>query len=114
MTPAVAESAPTPVARASRSRSIAFTLPSFSGLGIQDLQTAAAGNNEDWLGAYAWVGAVTYASDSGCGGCGGDTGTDTGASSSSSCGGGCSTGQIPAAWTLLVPFGLLLGLRRRD
>lgn len=94
--------------------SLAFTLPSFSGLGIQDLQTSAAGTNEDWLGAYAWVGAVTYGSDSGCGGCGGDTGTDTGASSSSSCGGGCSTGQIPAAWTLVVPFGLLLGLRRRD
>lgn len=91
--------------------SLAFAMPNFSGIGLQDLQTAAAGSNQDWLGAYAWVGAVTYSSSSGCGGCGG--GTDTGSGSSSSCGGGCSTGDVPAAWTMLVPFGLLLGLRRR-
>ncbi len=94
--------------------SLSFALPNFSGIGLQDLQTTAAGTNQDWLGAYAWVGAVTYGSSGGCGGCGGDTGTDTGSSSASSCGGGCSTGGIPAAWTLIIPFGLLLGLRRRD
>ncbi len=93
--------------------SLAFALPSSNGIGLQDLQIAAAGDNQDWLGAYAWIGAVTYESSSGCGGCGGDT-ADTGSSSSSDCGGGCSTGEIPAAWTMVVPFGLLLGLRRRN
>ncbi len=91
-----------------------FAIPSFSGIGLQQLELAPAGTNQDWLGAYAWIGAVTYTSSSGCGGCGGsDSGGDSGASSSSSCGGGCATGGIPAAWSLVVPFGLLLGLRRR-
>ncbi|MSP57161.1 MAG: hypothetical protein EXR69_16425 [Myxococcales bacterium] len=89
---------------------LAFALPSSNGIGLQDLQMAAAGTNGDWLGAYAWIGAVTYESSSGCGGCGGTT--DSGSSSSESCG-GCSTGEVPTAWTLVLPFGLLLGLRRR-
>jgi hypothetical protein len=85
--------------------SLSFMLPSMSGIGLQDLQTAASGTNEDWLGAYGWIGAVTYGDgSSGCGGCG---------SSGSGCSGGCGTGQVPAAWSLIVPLGLLLGLRRR-
>lgn len=86
--------------------SLAFSLPSFSGIGLQDLQTGATGADQDWLGAYAWVGAVTYGDgSSGCGGCGSD---------SSGCSGGCGTGNVPAAWSLVVPLGLLLGLRRRQ
>jgi len=85
--------------------SLSFMLPSMSGIGLQDLQAAASGTNEDWLGAYGWIGAVTYGDgSSGCGGCG---------SSDSGCSGGCGTGQVPAAWSLIVPLGLLLGLRRR-
>lgn len=88
---------------------LSFALPSSNGIGLQDLQLAPAGTNQDWLGAYAWIGAVTYESSSGCGGCGGTTDSGT---SSESCG-GCSTGEVPTAWTLILPFGLLLGLRRR-
>lgn len=87
----------------------AFALPSFSGLGLQELQVAAAGTNGDWLGAYARVGAVTYgSSDGGCGGCGGD-------GKSSGCDSGCSTGGgIPTlAWALL-PLGVATLLRRRE
>lgn len=95
--------------------SLAFAIPSFSGIGLQELEVAAAGSNADWLGAYARVGTVTYSDGSGCGGCGGtgDTGTDTGSSSSSGC--GCATTNgIPNVAFALIPMGLALVLRRRE
>lgn len=88
--------------------SLAFALPNFSGLGLQDLRMEAAGSG-DWLGGYAWLGAVSYGDPSaGCGsGCGGDTG-------SSGCDSGCSTpGGVPKALGLL-PLLLAVALRRRS
>lgn len=87
---------------------LAFALPAFSGLGLQELDIAPAGSNQDWLGAYARIGAVTYGSGKdGCGGCGGD---------SSGCSGGCATGPggIPNVAFGLLPLGLALLLRRRE
>ena len=96
--------------------SLAFQLPSFSGLGLTDLKISETGDQKDWLGAYAWLGPVTY-SGGGCGGCGGGCGgadtaisTDTG---SSSCGGtGCAT--IPTAPWAAVGFAALWMRRRRE
>lgn len=89
--------------------SLAFSLPSFSGLGLTELVVSEAGADKDWLGAYAWLGPVEYGGGSSCGGCGGDTGTvDTGGGSS--CGGGCST--VPTAPWAAVGLGVLW-LRRR-
>ncbi|MFZ5482206.1 MAG: hypothetical protein ACOZNI_35925 [Myxococcota bacterium] len=91
---------------------LAFALPSFEGIGLQDLQLAAAGDQSDWLGAYAWIGAVSYTGgSSSCGGCGGDTGgsADTGGSG---CSGGCGVLGAPFApgfWALAT----LVMLRRR-
>lgn len=84
---------------------LAIALPSISGYGLTDLQLAPAGDDQDWLGAYAWLGPVTYSSGEGCGGCGGDT---------SSCSGGCGTTGIPGGNTVLFTLPLaLLFLRRR-
>lgn len=86
---------------------LAFALPSFSGLGLQELQVSAAGSNEDWLGAYARVGPVTYGSaDGGCG-CGSD-------GSSSGCSSGCSTdGGVDPAALGAIPLALALIMRRK-
>lgn len=94
---------------------LAFALPSFGGLGLQELDIAPTGTNADWLGAYAMVGPVTYGSaDGGCGGCGGDTsggGCDTsGCSSGTSC---STTGGIPLGLLGALPMGLAVLLRRR-
>lgn len=90
--------------------SLAFSLPSFSGLGLTELVVSEAGADKDWLGVYAWLGPVDYGSGSSCGGCGGDTGTvDTGGGSS--CGGGCST--LPTAPWAAVGFATLWLRRRR-
>ena len=86
---------------------IAFALPSMSGVGLQELDVAPTGSNLDWLGAYAWIGAVTYGDgSSGCGSCGGDTGSD--------CSGGCSSqGPLPPYAPALLVLGVAVGLRRR-
>lgn len=39
----------------------------FDKIGVQDLVLTTAGDDEDWLGAYVWVGQVYY-DDAGCGG----------------------------------------------
>lgn len=84
--------------------SLSFALPNFSGLGLQDLQVEAAGSG-DWLGGYAWLGAVSYGDASA--GCGGDTG-------STGCDGGCSThAGVPRALGLL-PLLMAVALRRRS
>lgn len=94
------------VALGDLTESLAFALPNFSGIGLQDLETAPAGANGDWLGAYAWLGGVTYGDPSaGCGGCGEDGG--------SGCDSGCAThGGVPKAIGLL-PLLVAVALRRR-
>lgn len=90
---------------------LSFALPSFSGLGLTDLEVSAAGSKSDWLGAYAWLGPVTYGDGSSCGGCGG---TDTGGGSS---GGGCSGGgcaTVPGASWAAAAAALTLWARRRS
>lgn len=79
---------------------LAFALPAMNGIGLLDLQTSPVGDARDWLGAYAWVGPVTYeASAEGCGSEGG-------------CSGGCTSGSgAPAFW---AAFAGLLVLRRRS
>lgn len=81
---------------------LAFSLPTTSGIGLQDLQTGPAGSAGDWLGAYAWIGAVPYTSSEGCG-------------SDSGCGGGCAVGgtSVPAPPFWVAAAALLLR-RRRD
>ncbi len=87
---------------------LSFALPSFSGLGLTDLEVSENGPDKDWLGAYAWLGPVTYTGGS-CGGCGGDTGAvDTGGSSSC---GGCET--VPGAPWAAALGALTLWARRR-
>ncbi len=80
---------------------LAFTLPAFNGIGLQDLQIAT---NGDWLGGYAFVGSVPYGAGDGCGGCGGD---------SSGCGGGCTVGGTSVPHPLWVVLGALVFLRRK-
>lgn len=88
---------------------LAFALPSFSGLGLQSLETSATGPSQDWLGAYAMLGSVTYGDGSSCGGCGGDTG----GGSSSGCSSGCASAPGVPVWMGLLPLGLAVALRRR-
>lgn len=93
--------------------SLAFTLPSFSGLGLNKLEIGPGGDQQDWLLANVGLGLVSYGGgtdtgaggDGGCGGCGG---------SSSSCGGCSSTGGLPAGAPLFVFVPLWLMRRRRD
>ena len=86
---------------------LSFALPSFSGLGVTDLDVAAAGDDSDWLGAYAWLGPVSYG-DGSCGGCGG---SDTGGGSGCS-GGGCST--VPGAPWAAAAAAFTFWARRRQ
>lgn len=80
---------------------LSFAVPAFTGVGLTDLATSTVGTDEDWLGAYAWVGPVPYEAADGCGG-----------DCSSGCSGGCENGPGgPAFWTAIA--GLLL-LRRRS
>lgn len=78
---------------------LVFTLPTYNGVGLTDLQLSQAGDAGDWLGAYAWIGAVSY----------------TGSDSSNGCGGGCASGGGRSGpWTLLgVPLAVALFGRRR-
>lgn len=84
-------------------------LSAYEGLGLTALEVGAAGSQEDWLGAYAEVGSVSY-EGSGCS----DTG-DTGEyGSSEGCDSGCGvTRRSGSRWLLLPLAALVLGLRRR-
>lgn len=56
--------------------------------GVTDLVLTTAGANDDWLGAYVWVGPVEYeyaGCGGGCGGCGGSSSSSSGCGSSSGC-----------------------------
>lgn len=79
---------------------LAFALPAIEGLGLTDLALAPAGDQEDWLGAYAKVGIVPY-TGAGCGEGGG-------------CEGGCATPGRAGGQLALFAFPLaLVALRRR-
>lgn len=104
-----------PLALGGLTDSLSFTLPSFSGLGLDQLELGAGGQQGDWLRAEAGIGTVPYGdagagcdSEGGCsGGCGGGCGGTDG-----SCGGGCSA----AGFNLGTGLGVLLplwALRRR-
>lgn len=80
---------------------LAFTLPSFNGVGLSNIEFAGTGQNGDDLGAYAEIGVVPYTG----GGCGGEA--DAG------CGGGCSNqGQTSPRVAIMMSI-LLFGLLRR-
>jgi MYXO-CTERM domain-containing protein len=81
---------------------LAFTLPAFNGIGLQDLQLAGTG---EWMGGYAFVGPVGYGSPDG--GCGSDGGCGGG------CSGGCSVGGTPMPHPAMFALGALVLLRRR-
>ena len=78
---------------------LAFALPSFSGIGLTDLQTAATGAQQDWLGIHAWLGPVSYEGS----GCGGDSG----------CSGGCASGGQGRSRLALFALPLAIAALRR-
>ncbi|MBW2257126.1 MAG: hypothetical protein JRI25_21380, partial [Deltaproteobacteria bacterium] len=78
---------------------ITFPVPSFVGFGVQDLEYAATGPQEDFFGLFGLVGTVGYDNSGGCG-------------ESGSCEGGCSTTTAPGL-LLLLPPALFAFLRRR-
>jgi hypothetical protein len=89
-----------------------FTIPSFSGIGLESLDLRGTGQGRTWLTGYVTVGEVAYGDpaagcDSTTGGC--SSGCDT-----SSCSSGCSSvGFNLGGWaTFLVPFWMMR--RRRD
>jgi len=95
-----------------------FSVPGFEGVGLTELQFAAAGPEQDWLGGYAWLGEVSYAS-TGCGEDGGIGCTDEAGGCGEAEGSGCEGGGCSAAprnqrrwlWLLFPTF--LIALRRR-
>jgi hypothetical protein len=79
---------------------LAFSIPSFEGLGITQLDVGTVGGRGDWTGLYAEVGEATYPSV-GC-----EDGCD-----SSGCSSGCSQGRPSPAFVFVLP--LLVAVRRR-
>lgn len=99
---------------------ISFSIPGFSGIGLTAMNIAAAGDEQDWLGGYTWLGEVTYAStgcaEDGSGGCGDADGGGCVDAEGAGCeGGGCAaTPRNQRRWFWLS-FPLFLAmLRRRD
>ncbi len=86
---------------------LAFAIPSFSGLGLTEINIS---NADDWLIASAQLGPVAYGDPTaGCdseGGCAG--GCDEG------CSGGCSSDGARANLAAVLGFGLLVLRRRRS
>ncbi|MFH1469346.1 MAG: hypothetical protein ABIO70_33485 [Pseudomonadota bacterium] len=82
---------------------LSFQLPSFEGLGLSSIDTAAAGTQADWLGLFANLGPVAY--EGGCDDSGGGCGSS-----------GCSgAGAVRAPWLLLaLGAGLVARRRRRE
>ena len=96
---------------------LVFPLPSMEGFGLTGLELSAAGSDEDWLGAYASVGIVSYDN----GGCtdedGGCSSEDGGCASTSGCeGGGCATGGPSSGRWMAFSFAMLAAIfmRRRE
>lgn len=94
---------------------LGFALPSFSGLGLTELEVGPNGAEKDWLGVYASLGPVSYTGGD-CGGCGGGCGGDTGGGGSdtggSACAGGCAS--VPTAPWVAIGAAVLWMRRRRN
>jgi hypothetical protein len=97
-----------------------FAIPGFSGLGLTELTFAPAGASEDWLGGYAWLGEVSYASTGcatdGSGGCATEDGGGgcTDATGESGCsGGGCASAPRNQRRWLWLTFPVFFALTRR-
>ena len=85
---------------------LSFALPSIEGIGLTDLELEPAGPDQDFLGAYASLGEVSYAS----GGCG-----DSGKKGDSGCDMGCaSSGGMSPRWGVLAMALSFAFLRRRE
>jgi hypothetical protein len=99
---------------------MSFALPAFEGIGLSELKVTEAGENEDWLGAYAWVGPVPYESAGcGAGGCGTEEGADPeaggcGDAADGCSGGGCSVAHGSRRWGLFMLPVFLILLRRQS
>ena len=99
---------------------LSFSLPGFSGIGLTAMTIAPAGDSGDWLGGFAWLGEVSYAST----GCAEDGSLACGDAEGGGCtdaeGAGCEGGGCTAAprsqrrWLWLAFPALLTVLRRRD
>jgi hypothetical protein len=97
---------------------LSFSVPGLEGVGLTELQFASVGSEQDWLGGYAWLGAVDYAStgcsEDGSGGCG-EEGGGCGDIEGAGCeGGGCTAAprnQRRWLWLLFPTF--LIAMRRR-
>jgi hypothetical protein len=97
-----------------------FAIPGFSGLGLTELTFSPAGVENDWLGGYAWLGEVSYASagcgTDGSGGCGTEDGGGgcTDATGESGCsGGGCASAPRNQRRWLWLTFPVFFALTRR-
>jgi hypothetical protein len=92
-----------------------FQLPSFAGLGVQDLTLDATGPGHDFLGGYGKVGFVQYGdtSQTGCDAFGSGCGGGCGAGGSGCSGGGCDTGRGARGLGLLLLPALVIARRRR-
>lgn len=89
---------------------LTFPLPALEGFGLTGMDIVGVGDDQDWLGAYANVGIVSY-DNGGCtdesGGCAADSGCE---------GGGCATGgPSPGRW-MAFSFTMLAAIlmRRRE
>ena len=99
-----------------------FGIPGFSGLGLTELTFSATGTDNDWLGGYAWLGEVSYASTGcatdGSGGCASEDGDGGGGCTDTTGGSGCSGGGCASAprnqrrW-LWLTFPVFFALTRR-
>ena len=99
---------------------LSFSLPGFSGIGLTAMTIAPAGDDQDWLGGYTWIGEVSYAStgctEDGSLACGDTEGGGCTDAEGSGCeGGGCTAApRSQRRWLWLAFPALLTVLRRRD
>lgn len=84
---------------------LAFSLPSFNGVGLSNLEFAATGQNSEDLGGFATIGVVPY-EGTGCG-------SDADADADAGCGGGCSSQGTPTPRMAILMGLLAFGLIRR-
>ena len=97
---------------------ITFTVPGLEGIGITGMQVESAGPEGDWLGAYMWLGEVSYASagcaEDGSGGCSDDgSGGCTELEVEGCSGGGCASSPRNQRRWLWLTFPVFLAVLRR-
>ncbi len=89
-----------------------FAVPGFSGIGLTELAFSAAGPEQDWLGGYASLGEVSYAS-TGCAEEDGSGGGCADAEGAGCSGGGCASAPRNQRRWLWLTFPVLLAVLRR-